>query len=89
LGEGEYFFEPNITHGKEMNNLIRKVLRFLTYISAASHFSYKSGTSSLKRLISLVVNAGTLRLREKMMVKKKRKIEEMNSLHNPKLVGAP
>jgi hypothetical protein len=41
-------------------------------------------------LISLVANAaGTLRLREKMMVKKKRKIEEMNSLHNPKLVGAP
>jgi hypothetical protein len=27
----------------------------------------------LKRLISLVVNAGTLRLREKMMVKKKKK----------------
>jgi hypothetical protein len=46
LGEGEYFFEPNITHGKEMN----------------------------KRLISLVANAaGTLRLREKMMVKKKKK----------------
>lgn len=77
---------PNMKNEKEMNNMrnIRKGLSLFTYVPAASHFSYKSGTSSLKRLINLVVNvAGTLR-RGKKNEGEKRKIEETDNLHNPK-----